>query len=155
MILLRARDLPPDMTEFFEPLFKGHTDVYSINPKPYKGAHFATFPEAIPETCIKAGTSEKGCCSACGAPWKRFRVDGQEQDDWKPSCSCTGAEIVPCIVLDPFSGSGTTLAVAAGLRRSYLGIELNPAYHKLISERMADPLEFRDLRDRFDELMSQ
>ena len=30
--------------------------VWKITTKPYKGAHFATFPEELPETCIKAGT---------------------------------------------------------------------------------------------------
>ena len=30
--------------------------VWSVTTKPYPGAHFATFPEEIPETCIKAGT---------------------------------------------------------------------------------------------------
>lgn len=30
-----------------------------------------TFPEALVEPCIKAGTSERGCCSVCGAPWIR------------------------------------------------------------------------------------
>jgi site-specific DNA-methyltransferase (adenine-specific) len=43
---------------------------------------------------------------------------------------------VPCLVLDPFAGSGTTLAVAKGLGRDYLGIELNPAYKKLIEARI-------------------
>ncbi len=38
------------------------------------------------------------------------------------------------LVLDPFSGSGTVGAVAAELGRSYLGIELNPAYVKLRTE---------------------
>jgi hypothetical protein len=33
--------------------------------------HYATFPPAIAERCIKASTSERGCCSACGAPWAR------------------------------------------------------------------------------------
>jgi len=33
--------------------------------------HFAAFPDALPETCIKAATSEAGCCPICGAPWKR------------------------------------------------------------------------------------
>jgi DNA modification methylase len=45
--------------------------VWNINTKPYKEAHFATFPPKLPEICIKAGTSEKGCCPKCGAPWKR------------------------------------------------------------------------------------
>lgn len=35
-------------------------------------AHFATFPKALPEICIKAGTSERGCCAQCGAPRARI-----------------------------------------------------------------------------------
>jgi DNA modification methylase len=129
--------------------FRNRRTVWSINPKPYRGAHFAVFPEKIPEVCIKAGTSEKGSCSTCGAPWERF----QEGEGWKATCSCPAADLEPCIVLDPFAGSGTTLAVAAGLRRSYLGIELNPDYHKLIEERLAEPLLSRVQQDLFDELM--
>ena len=34
-------------------------------------AHYATFPKKLPETCIKASTSEKGVCPKCGAPWAR------------------------------------------------------------------------------------
>jgi len=45
--------------------------VWTISTKPYKGAHFATFPPALIEPCIKAGTSERGCCPECGAPWER------------------------------------------------------------------------------------
>jgi len=32
--------------------------VWSINVKPYKDAHFAVFPEKLPELCIKAGSRE-------------------------------------------------------------------------------------------------
>jgi DNA modification methylase len=45
--------------------------VWEIATQPYPEAHFATFPEALPERCIKAGTSERGCCPVCGAPWER------------------------------------------------------------------------------------
>ena len=34
--------------------------------------HFATFPQALVEPCIKAGTSERGGCGVCGAPWRRI-----------------------------------------------------------------------------------
>jgi DNA modification methylase len=39
------------------------------------------------------------------------------------------------IVLDPFSGSGTTGAAARRLGRKYIGVDLNPAYHDLARER--------------------
>ena len=40
------------------------------------------------------------------------------------------------IVLDPFMGSGTTGAVAKGLNRQYIGIELNEEYCRLAAERI-------------------
>jgi DNA modification methylase len=45
--------------------------VWTITTKPFKGSHFAVFPEEIPERCIRAGTSEKGCCVKCGSPMER------------------------------------------------------------------------------------
>lgn len=74
--------------------------VWRIVTRPYKGAHFAVFPEALPEICIKAGS----------------RVGG--------------------VVLDPFAGSGTTLAVAKRLGRRFVGVELNPEYKALIDGRL-------------------
>jgi len=52
-------------------------DVWTIATQPYAEAHFATFPEALVEPCILAGTSERGVCPECGAPWARVveRVD--------------------------------------------------------------------------------
>lgn len=47
-------------------------NVWTIATHPFPDAHFATFPPALVEPCIKAGTSEKGCCSSCGAPWVRL-----------------------------------------------------------------------------------
>jgi DNA modification methylase len=40
------------------------------------------------------------------------------------------------LVLDPFAGSGTTLAVAKRLRRQYLGLELSTEYAGKIRERL-------------------
>ena len=45
--------------------------VWTIATEPFPEAHFATFPTALVEPCIKAGTSERGACPACGAPWAR------------------------------------------------------------------------------------
>jgi DNA modification methylase len=51
--------------------------VWTIATHPFSEAHFATFPPALVEPCIKAGSSEKGACPACGAPWVRVtdRID--------------------------------------------------------------------------------
>ncbi len=40
------------------------------------------------------------------------------------------------VVLDPFSGSGTTCVVAKQLSRNYVGIELNEDYCKIASDRI-------------------
>jgi site-specific DNA-cytosine methylase len=45
--------------------------VWTIATAPYPGAHFATFPPKLVEPCVKAGTSERGVCGECGAPWVR------------------------------------------------------------------------------------
>ena len=46
-------------------------NVWTIPTHSFSAAHFATFPPKLVIPCIKAGTSEKGVCSACGAPWVR------------------------------------------------------------------------------------
>ena len=45
--------------------------VWTITPRPFAGAHFATFPSELVERCIKAGTSERGQCPTCGRAWER------------------------------------------------------------------------------------
>ena len=53
---------------------------------------------------------------------------------WEPGCKC-GLEPIPCTVLDPFGGSGTTGQVALELARHAILCELNPEYAKLIERR--------------------
>lgn len=85
--------------EYMSPV-RNKRSVWRIPTKPYKGAHFATFPEALIVDCIKAGCPEGG------------------------------------IVLDPFSGAGTTAIVAKKLLRNYIGLELNPKYVELSEKRL-------------------
>ena len=56
---------------------------------------------------------------------------------WQPACDCSAAGTATGTVLDPFSGSGTTLAVAAELGRNAIGCELNPEYIELANTRIA------------------
>ena len=144
--------------------------VWWIPTQPYRGAHFATFPEKIPELCILAGTSELGACAECGTPWTREvravggaigraqkleaplvsgRAPVADAPGWhdgsyrrvdlgfRKRCSCETIRTVPCLVLDPFAGSGTVLAVARRLGRRSIGIELNPDYVFLARRRSA------------------
>lgn len=147
-------------------------NVWTIATAPYSAAHFATYPPALAERCIRAGTSERGCCAACGAPWARqtetgyiknpntwgkssagrTAVTGSNNWDggaypnlckqvtttgWAPSCACDVAT-VPCTVLDPFAGAGTTLLVADRLQRDAIGIELSPDYTRMAMDRCRD-----------------
>lgn len=171
----------------YNPAGRNLRTVWTIPTQPYKEAHFATFPQKLVEPMVKAGTSEKGCCPKCGAPWKRVMEKTSEKDlrakgsrfdkgktgsrdggdrtqagdrflnetrGWLPSCDCggfprddpevvarrimseTGARPVPCVVLDPFCGAGTTGLVALKFGRDFIGIELNPEYAKMARDRI-------------------
>lgn len=68
-----------------------------------------------------------------------FKGQKYETAGWEPTCSCSqlaGRELerVPCLVLDPFAGSGTTAVVAERLGRSHLGCDLNPEYVQIANE---------------------
>jgi len=152
-----------------DPKGRNLRSVWQIATQPYPGAHFATFPEALAEVCIRAGSSAKGACAECGTPWvhKVKATGGGIGHDWHPdkslalgrgqgiaapgihdgtyrridlgfrqACSCSTRSTVPCVVLDPFMGSGTVLAVARRLRRRSVGVDLNPEYAVLAKERI-------------------
>lgn len=55
---------------------------------------------------------------------------------WQPTCKCPDHKPEPCVVLDPFTGSGTTGQVALEQGRQFLGCELNSDYLALIRERL-------------------
>jgi DNA modification methylase len=50
---------------------RNRRSVWRIATQPFSAAHFATFPTKLVEPMIRAGTSERGCCPECGAPWER------------------------------------------------------------------------------------
>lgn len=142
--------------------YRNVRSVWHIATQPFSDAHFATFPEELVRRCVLAGTSEKGVCGECGAPWKRLlevkpmAIDRSERTHelgrtrssgtmvepresvttgWQSSCKCA-APIIPATVLDPFSGSGTTGVMASKLGRNFIGIELNPQYVEMAERRL-------------------
>ena len=58
------------------------------------------------------------------------------------------------LVLDPFAGSGTTLAAACKLRRKYLGYEISTDYVKAIRQRLGDIQPGDDLDGAAEPLLS-
>jgi len=135
--------------------------VWTINTKPYKEAHFATFPETLIETPIKAGCPEF-ICDKCGKAREKVYGRGEfiqtgggriketpaisEQqkvltgyrkpiDNGYSSCSCNST-FSGGIVLDPFFGSGTTGVVALKQNKNFVGIELNPEYIEIAEKRL-------------------
>lgn len=55
---------------------------------------------------------------------------------WAPTCRCSTEDVVPALVLDPFSGAGTTGLVAQRLGRRYIGLELSPEYVRMSEDRI-------------------
>lgn len=83
---------------------------------------------------LERGMSQGGRASANG--WEadyRIRSLG-----WRPGCSCGADEPVPCTVLDPFSGAGTTGMVAKELGRKCILIDLSPAYCEMARKRLEE-----------------
>jgi DNA modification methylase len=97
-------------------------NVWTIAPKAFRDAHFATFPPALAERCIKAGTP-KTVCGCCGAP-----------SGCGPICEVFGRE--PGTVFDPFGGAGTVGLVAEQLGLRSILVELNPEYADIAIRRI-------------------
>ena len=148
-------------------------NVLKVATHSFKGAHFATFPPKLVEPCIKAGTSEAGCCAQCGAGWVRVVKKADGKGAWldhardaevgasrnsipggadhyrdyqppttlgfRPACQCDIDEAaVPCTVLDPFAGSGTTGLVASRLGRAAVLVEISGDYARMARKRIED-----------------
>ena len=54
------------------------------------------------------------------------------------------------LVLDPFSGAGTTGLAALQLGRRYIGVDLNPVFHDITRRRLGLPATDESAADRQD-----
>lgn len=73
-------------SRFFPGRGANRRTVWSISPQPFGGAHFATFPPALVEPCILAGTSENGACATCGGPFARVIEKGEPDEQARRAC---------------------------------------------------------------------
>lgn len=148
-------------------------DWWEIPTAPYKGSHYATYPPALVERPVKAMCPQRVCTTCgepsrrivevvsprkvdeadAGKDRTQGREDGgafvkshtvehaiTETLGWT---DCGHDTWRPGIVLDPFGGSGTTLAVATGHGRDAIGIDLDARNADLARERVG-PMFFHE-----------
>jgi DNA modification methylase len=121
------------------PLGKNPGDVWSLSASNFRGPHFATFPVGLVKRPLLAGCPER-VCARCGAPWRRKPTSTPRNatiGQLRPGCLCRKGWR-PGVVLDPFFGAGTVGLVAEQHHRDWLGIEINPAFARLATERIAE-----------------
>jgi DNA modification methylase len=76
-----------------------------------------------------------GLAGAAAVGAGNFQGETATTTGWKPTCDHTHTHTMPCVVLDPFGGSGTTAQVALALGMRPTVIELNSDYIPLIKQR--------------------
>jgi site-specific DNA-methyltransferase (adenine-specific) len=132
--------------------------------QPYSGSHYATFPTQLPKRLIECMAPQR-VCRECGKPSERVVESelvglggsrGTKADELGNTTTmertarrattlgftdCGHNAWRPGIVLDPFAGSGTTLAAATGCGRDAIGIDLDERNADLARDRVGMFLE--------------
>ena len=145
-------------------------DYWVIPPGGYPGSHYAVFPPELVVPLVKAMCPER-VCRACGEPSRRI-VDSERGAHWEEPArkwdaatrnggpwtggtvetkydtlgftDCGHDDWRPGLILDPFAGSGTTLAVAQGHGHDAIGIDLDERNLELARERVG-PMFFEEV----------
>jgi hypothetical protein len=130
-----------------------------ISPTGYTGAHYAVFPPELVEPCVKAMCPPR-VCMTCGEPARRIVETDYEKhpsggsavrnayydrpllpklsrvDQTLGWTDCGHDDYRPGLILDPFAGSGTTLAVATGHGHDAIGIDIDERNAELSRDRV-------------------
>jgi hypothetical protein len=145
----------------------GSHDTWTITTQPSKLAHYAMWPAKLAERLVLSMCPAE-VCSACGEPRRRVEraeqvstgrtTNGSKVIDSSLSlagtgyatrtlsapvtvgwtdCGC-GAPWTAGTVLDPFAGTGTTLAVANLHGRNAIGIDVDARNRDLLAPRTAE-----------------
>jgi hypothetical protein len=124
--LFDMRDIPAELRQYFEEVetqcLAPYTRVVEREPMqirngPKAGGYGSRTTDALSGTMIAPAES---------------RTVG-----WRASCTC-GASIVPCTILDPFAGAGTTIMESLRHGRDAIGVELNPQYAQMARDRIVN-----------------
>ena len=135
-------------------------DWWKISPKGYSGAHYAVFPSELCVKPIKA-MCPREVCRTCGQPRRRIveherpqilrtssrsrllNQGGEFSSDHVDTVyhtlgwsDCGHDDYRAGLVLDPFAGTGTTLAVAHGHGRDAIGIDIDERSAELARDRV-------------------
>lgn len=102
----------------------------------YEAARQAFVEDTQPGSGFRDAGSVRGMSGTKAPAWK--------SQDTLGFTDCGHDDYRPGIVLDPFAGSGTTLAVASGHGHNAIGIDLDPRNEDLARERVG-PLMFEVL----------
>lgn len=115
-----------ELRPFQNPAGAPPLDFLVLPTEPYPGSHYATWPRRLCAPLIEAMAPD-AVCTSCGALSLSNPHFGRADCDhaWRRG-----------LVLDPFAGSGTTLAVATGMGRDAIGIDLDARNADLARERV-------------------
>lgn len=133
--------MPPDLAE---PCIAAGTSEAGICPycgKPWRRVIEKAFctdgeiPDSYCGSSFHKGKS-RDARSFLAKVSEKPRVKSLRTSGWEPACDCPSHDPVPCVVLDPFGGSGTVGMVARDLGRDAIIIDANPDYVELARERL-------------------
>lgn len=113
---------------------RSHEYVFLLS----KGQKYYFNADAISETARHHNEGNRNKRDVWSVPTGGFKSDHVAVFPEKlvEPCVLAGCP-VGGVVLDPFSGSGTTGAVAKRLGRDFVGVEINPQYRRMAIERIA------------------
>jgi hypothetical protein len=127
-ILLDPKDVPAELRQYFEEVevqcgapWRRRVERVAAVPDSYNGSTFTNGKTgAVHDT---RGQGPRYTTTATG--------------EWEPSCNCGTTETRPCLVCDPFMGSGTTAAVAVEENRAWVGCDLDARAAGWLAGRLA------------------
>jgi DNA modification methylase len=95
------------------------------------------FPTVPDSEIDRFGTSKAGVHRKVGGQYQKWLDENPLQTvGWEVTCKCKNSSAIPATVIDPFAGSGTSLAVATVLNRNSIGIDLDERLETWLPERI-------------------